>query len=122
MTDEKFDPTKEIEDLMSKFRMDASSVASGAVSSVADAIALPLKLPMPIFKSIAGAIAQLPKPPVPPGLPDPNQLLGLKSHAGQPREAPGFPAWTGWLPEQIMQKGSSRPEELTFLAGDISVM
>jgi len=113
---ETVDPAKEIEKLMSQFRSEASSVASGVASSIADAIALPFKLPIPAFQAAANAIAQAPKPPVPPMLPSPEQLLGIKG-IGQPREFQGFPGWTGARQENVAQPR----DELAFLGADIGM-
>jgi hypothetical protein len=102
----------EIEKLMSQFRSDVSSVASGAVSSIADAMVLPLKLPLPVFKAVGDAIAQAPKPAGLPGLPDPLRMFGAKKEEGttESKTGAGFPelGWTGQAPK----------EKLTFLSSE----
>ena len=113
------DPMKEIENLFSQFRSDAAGIASGAVSNIAEALVLPLKLPMMGVKAIADA--------QPAGLPLPipaemKKALGISADDNGGLKLPfQLPkkedfGWTGARP-----KIRAPQQDMTFLANEIGV-
>jgi len=118
MADDNTDPMKEIENLFSQFRSDAAGIASGAVSNIAEALVLPLKLPMMGVKAIADA--------QPAGLPLPipaemKKALGISADDNGLKFPLKLPSkedfgWTGARP-----KIRAPQQDMTFLAGEIGV-